>query len=50
MFFHEYKKTLDEVRREGWNRLRRTGGANAAKEFKGLRRMLLRHWGHLTSS
>jgi transposase len=40
---------LDEVRREEWNRLRRTGGAKAAKEFKGLRWMLLRNWENLTS-
>ena len=41
---------LDEVRREEWNRLRRTGGATAAKEFKGLRWMLLRNWENLTSA
>ena len=41
---------LDEVRREEWNRLRRTGGAKAAKEFKGLRWMLLRNWENLTSA
>jgi len=40
---------LDEVRREEWNKLRRTGGANTAKEFKGLRWMLLRNWENLTS-
>jgi transposase len=41
-------KALDEVRREGWNHLRRTGGAQAAKEFKGLRWMLLRNWENLS--
>jgi len=41
---------LDEVRREEWNRLRRNGGAAAAKEFKGLRWMLLRNWENLTSA
>jgi transposase len=40
---------LDEVRREEWNRLRRAGGAGAAKEFKGLRWMLLRNWENLSS-
>ena len=39
---------LDDVRREEWNRLRRTGGAKAAKEFKGLRWLLLRNWEHLS--
>jgi transposase len=39
---------LDEVRREEWNHLRRTGGAKAAKEFKGLRWLLLRNWESLT--
>lgn len=42
-------KALDEVRREGWNHLRRTGGAQAAKEFKGLRWMLLGSWEDLSS-
>ena len=28
---------LDKVRRGEWNRLRRHGGAHAAKQFKGLR-------------
>jgi transposase len=41
-------KALDEVRREGWNHLRRNGGARAAKEFKGLRWMLLRNWENLS--
>jgi transposase len=40
---------LEEVRREEWNRLRRTGGAKAAKEFKGLRWLLLRNWENLSS-
>lgn len=40
---------LDEIRREEWDHLRRTGGANAAKEFKGLRWTLLRNWENLTS-
>ena len=40
---------LDDVRREEWNRLRRTGGAKAAKELKGLRWMLLRNWENLTA-
>jgi len=40
---------LDEVRREEWNRLRRTGGAKAAKQFKGLRWLLLRNWENLSS-
>jgi len=42
-------KALDEVRREEWNHLRRSGGARAAKEFKGLRWMLLRNWENLDS-
>jgi len=41
---------LDEVRREEWNHLRRTGGARAAKEFKGLRWLLLRNWENLSSA
>ncbi|MEX1162281.1 MAG: ISL3 family transposase, partial [Nitriliruptor sp.] len=40
---------VDEVRRAEWNLLRKTGGATAAKEFKGLRWLLLRNWGNLTS-
>jgi transposase len=40
---------VDEVRRAEWNLLRRTGGAAAAKEFKGLRWLLLRNWGTLSS-
>jgi transposase len=42
-------KALDEVRREEWNTLRRNGGAAAAKEFKGLRWMLLRNWENLSA-
>jgi transposase len=41
-------KALDEVRREEWNRLRATGAAQAAKEFKGLRFLLRRNWENLT--
>jgi transposase len=41
---------VDEVRREEWNHLRRTGGARAAKEFKGLRWLLLRNWENLSSA
>ena len=40
---------VDEVRRAEWNLLRRTGGAAAAKEVKGLRWLLLRNWGTLSS-
>jgi len=40
---------VDEVRRAEWNALRRSGNAAAAKEFKGLRWLLLRNWGNLTS-
>jgi len=39
---------LDEVRRGEWNRLRRSGGAGAAKELKGLRFLLLRNWENLS--
>jgi transposase len=42
-------KALDDVRRDEWNRLRRNGGAATAKEFKGLRWMLLRNWENLSS-
>lgn len=41
-------KALDEVRRQEWNELRRTGGATAAKALKGLRFLLLRNWENLT--
>lgn len=41
-------EALDEVRRAEWNRLRSTGGAKAAKEFKGLRWVLLRNWENLS--
>lgn len=40
---------VDEVRRAEWNALRRSGNAAAAKEFKGLRWLLLRNWGNLSS-
>jgi transposase len=39
---------LDEVRRDEWNRLRAARHANAAKELKGLRYVLLRNWENLT--
>ena len=42
-------KALDDVRRAEWNTLRRNGGATAAKEFKGLRWMLLRNWENLSA-
>ncbi|MCA1694127.1 MAG: ISL3 family transposase [Actinobacteria bacterium] len=41
---------LDEVRRGEWNQLRRTGGAAAAKEMKGLRWLLLRNWENLSGA
>ena len=41
-------KALDEVRRQEWNRLRQAGTAPAAKEFKGLRFVLLRNWENLS--
>jgi len=41
---------LDEVRRNEWNRLRRSGGAKAAKTIKGLRWLLLRNWENLTGN
>ncbi|MGI8776390.1 MAG: ISL3 family transposase [Acidimicrobiales bacterium] len=41
---------LDEVRRGEWNQLRRTGGAAAAKEMKGLRWLLLRNWENLSGT
>lgn len=41
-------KALDEVRRGEWNTLRRTGGAHAAKQMKGMRWLLLRNWENLT--
>lgn len=40
---------LDQVRRDEWNRLRRQGGAQAAKELKGVRFLLLRNWENLSS-
>lgn len=38
---------VDEVRRAEWNTLRAAGDADAAKEFKGLRWILLRNWENL---
>jgi transposase len=35
------------VRRAEWNQLRRAGGARSAKEFKGMRWLLLRNWENL---
>ena len=43
-------KALDEVRRHEWNQLRRSGNANAAKQFKGLRFLLRRNWENLTGA
>lgn len=40
---------VDEVRRAEWNVLRQTGSAAAAKQFKGLRWLLLRNWANLSS-
>jgi len=40
---------LDEVRRAEWNTLRDNGGADAAKQFKGLRWLLLRNWENLSA-
>lgn len=42
-------RALDDVRRHEWNRLRRTGGARAARQVKGLRWILLRNWQNLNS-
>ena len=41
---------LDEARRTEWNRLRQTGAAKAAREFKGLRFLLRRNWENLTGA
>ncbi|CAN5563573.1 ISL3-like element IS1557 family transposase [soil metagenome] len=38
---------VDQVRRQEWNTLRNAGDADAAKEFKGLRWVLLRNWENL---
>jgi transposase len=43
-------KALDECRRGEWNRLRQHGGANIARQVKGLRWILLRNWENLTSN
>lgn len=40
---------LDEVRRGEWNTLRQAGAASAAKQFKGLRWLLLRNWENLSA-
>ena len=48
--FHVIKwatDAVDQVRREEWNRLRKAGGANAAKTIKGMRWVLLRNWENL---
>lgn len=42
-------KALDEVRRVEWNKLRQSGAAKAAKEFKGLRFLLRRNWENLST-
>jgi len=42
-------EAVDEVRRAEWNLLRQTGSAAAAKQLKGLRWLLLRNWGNLSS-
>jgi transposase len=39
---------LDEVRRAEWNTLRQHGGADAAKQLKGMRWLLLRNWENLS--
>jgi len=39
---------LDEVRRDCWRDLRASGDADKAKEFKGLRWVLLRNWENLS--
>ncbi|HKN49010.1 MAG TPA: ISL3 family transposase [Actinomycetota bacterium] len=43
-------KAVDDVRREEWNALRRSGTADAAKGVKGLRWLLLRNWENLSRS
>jgi transposase len=43
-------KAVDDVRREEWNTLRRSGSADTAKEVKGLRWLLLRNWENLSRS
>lgn len=40
---------LDEVRRGEWNTLRSAGSTGAAKQFKGLRWLLLRNWENLSA-
>lgn len=39
---------VDEVRRNEWNALRAAGSDHAAKQFKGLRWVLLRNWENLS--
>jgi len=39
---------VDEVRRAEWNKLREAGNGDAAKQFKGLRWVLLRNWENLS--
>ncbi len=39
---------VDEGRRTEWNTLRAAGAAHAAKQFKGLRWVLLRNWENLS--
>ncbi len=41
-------KAVDEVRRVEWNVLRDAGSDDAAKQFKGLRWVLLRNWENLS--
>jgi transposase len=41
-------EALDAVRRAEWNRMRDEGRTNTAKEFKGLRWVLLRNWENLS--
>jgi hypothetical protein len=47
---HWATDALDEVRREGWNALRRNGQGGAGKEFKGLRWLPLRNWENLSGA
>ena len=45
----DYKRTLDQVRRDEWNELRRRAGAGA-KALEGMRWLLLRNWANLSSA
>lgn len=47
MSFPGPPRPRDEVRREEWNTLRRSGAGDAAKSVKDLRRLLLRNWENL---